>query len=378
MKILIFSWRDIKNPKAGGAEVYTHEIAKRWVKLGNDVVLVSAGFPGSKSQEQVEGVKIFRPVFFDNYSPFDYLAYLIKTRNFYKKNYEGKVDIVIDQVHGLPLFCKFYVKEKVIALPCEIARKIWFYEIHFPFSLFGYFLEFLYLKYYRHNHFITISPSTARDLTSSGIKNVSVVPPGISFKPVKLIPQKSEFALIVCFGRLNRMKRIEHTIKAFKLVSRKFPEARLVIAGRGSEGYFNELKHLANKLRIQKKVAFTGFISEKEKITLLKKAWFIVSTSLHEGWGINIIEAAACGTPAITYKVPGLVDSIQDSKTGILCKKNTPENLADSISSVLTNPKLRLRLSSGALTYSRQFTWDKAASQSLKILKVVLKLGRNG
>ena len=378
MKILIFSWRDIKNPKSGGAEVYTHEIAKRWVKLGNEVSLVSAGFPGSKPQEQIDGVKIFRPVFFDRYSPLDYLVYLAKTRNFYKKYYEGRVDIVIDQVHGLPLFCKFYVKEKVIALPCEVAKKIWFYEIPFPFSLFGYILEFVYLKYYRENHFLTISPSTARDLTSCGIKNVSYALPGISFKPVKLIPQKSQFALIVCLGRLNKMKRIDHTIRAFKDVSVNFPDARLVVVGRSSDEYTNNLKSLTKKLRIGNKVEFVGFISEIEKINLLKKAWLIVSTSLHEGWGINIIEAAACGTPAVAYKVPGLIDSVKDNETGILCPKNTPEELAYKLSLLISDHRLRLRLSSGALVYSRQFTWDKTATQSLKILKVVLELGQNG
>jgi|GEM_PF-4102942 len=43
MNILIYNWRDIKNPAAGGAEVFTHENAKRWVEKGNEVTLINNG-----------------------------------------------------------------------------------------------------------------------------------------------------------------------------------------------------------------------------------------------------------------------------------------------------------------------------------------------
>ena len=60
MKILILNWRDIKNPKSGGAEILTHEIAKRWVNWGHSVIQFSSEFKGSAKQEIIDGVKIIR------------------------------------------------------------------------------------------------------------------------------------------------------------------------------------------------------------------------------------------------------------------------------------------------------------------------------
>jgi len=60
MKILIYNWRDIKNPDAGGAEVFTHEIARRWVERGNEVTLFTSKFAGCRKEEVVDRVSIIR------------------------------------------------------------------------------------------------------------------------------------------------------------------------------------------------------------------------------------------------------------------------------------------------------------------------------
>ena len=60
MNILILNWRDIKNPKGGGAEILTHEIAKRWVKKGHDITWFTAEFEGSRLEELIDGVKVIR------------------------------------------------------------------------------------------------------------------------------------------------------------------------------------------------------------------------------------------------------------------------------------------------------------------------------
>jgi len=372
MKILIFSWRDIKNPKSGGAEVLTHEMAKRWVKRGHQVSLVSARFPGSKASETTDGIKIFRPAKFFQYSPFSYLLYLIRTAKFYQKNLTGKYDIIVDQVHGLPFFTPFYVKEKVILFPLEVAKEIWRYEIPFPFWPFGWLLEFAYIKLFRNRPFLTISPSTAKDLKNLGVKNVSIVTPGISLQPQPSIPRKSQSPLIVSLSRLTPMKRIEATIRAFKIISNDFPRAKLLLIGQGRKSYLQKLKAEIKKSKLTRKVIFTSFVREKKKQEFLSQAWVLVSTSLHEGWGLNVIEAATCGTPAVVYRVPGLVDAVQDRKTGVICKVNTPEELAKEVARILTNASLRKKFSQNALEYSRQFDWEKSAKEGLAVLKKIV------
>lgn len=372
MRILIFSWRDIKNPKFGGAEILTHELAKRWVKKGHKVSLVATKFPKGKSQEEVDGVRIYRPAEFYQYSPLSYLPYLFKTARFYKKNLQGRYDIIIDQIHGLPLLTPFYTKEKVVLFPLEVAKDIWRYEVPFPFWPFGCLLEFIWLRFFKNYPFLTISDSTSRDLKRWGIKNVKIITPGINFKPLDKLPQKSSQPTIISLSRVTPMKRIEQTLEAFKRVTKKFPQAKLYIVGRGKVNYFNKLKRQTRQLNLEKKVIFTGFVSERKKQDLLSKAWLLVSTSLREGWGLNVIEAAACGTPTVVYKVPGLVDSVQDKKTGLICQTNSPEELAQNLVKLLTDKKLRNTLSENALNYSRGFSWEKAAKEGLKILQKIV------
>lgn len=372
MKILIFSWRDIKFPGWGGAEVLTMKLAKSWTIKGHKVDILSAKFPGAKDKEIIDGIKIFRPGNFSGHSPLEYLIYLYKTVRFYRRELAGKYDLVIDQVHGVPFFTPLFVKEKVIFFPLEVAKNIWFYEVRFPFSLIGYFLEFVYIKIFRNFPFLTISSSTAQDLSRYGVKKVYTLTPGRNLPPLKNLSRKSKSPLIVSLGRITEMKRLGDTIHAFRLLHKELPNINLTIMGRGKEEYQRSLQGICHEMAIDDRVKFTGYICEKEKRELLSRAWILVSTSLREGWGLTVIEAAACGTPTVAYKVAGLVDSIEDNQTGLLCQKNNPQELVKNIRKLLINRSLRRKISQNALDYSRHFSWEKTADEGLKIFKQVL------
>lgn len=372
MKVLIFSWRDIKHPAKGGAEILTLELAKRWVKKGHQVSLVSASFPGAKREEIISKVKIFRPAEFYVQSPLKYLNYLYQTAKFYRQNLANKYDLIIDQAHGLPLFTPLYAHPKIILFPLEIAKEIWFHEVRFPFSLAGYLLEQAYIKIFRNIPFLTISPSTAKELKEVGVKNVFTINPGLNIKPLSEFPRKNKYPHLVSLGRITEMKRVGEIIQAFRLLHKEFPLIKLTIIGRGQPRYMEELKSLCRKMAIEDRVLFAGYVSEKEKRKFLNEAWLLVSTSVKEGWGLIVIEAAAYGTPTVAYKVPGLVDSVKNQETGILCSKNTHVELARNIRRILKNPLLRKQLSRNALAHSRQFNWNQAANEALVVFKKVI------
>lgn len=374
MKILIFSWRDIKHPQSGGAEILTLELAKRWLQKGHQVALVSAKFPGAKNRQTINKIKIFRPAPLYSQSPLKYFKYLYQTAKFYRQNLAGKYDLIIDQVHGLPFFTPFFAKEKVVLFPLEVAGRIWFSEVSFPFSLVGYLSELTYIKIFRNIPFLTISPSTAKDLTNLGVKNVSVIVPGINWPPLSQLPSKSDIPLVISLGRITKMKRIEDTLIAFRLLHKEFPLIKFVVVGRGDKNYLKKLKVLCRETAIDDRVSLTGFVSEKTKKKLLSSAWLLVSTSLKEGWGLIVTEAASCGTPTVAYQVAGLVDSIKHEETGILCQKNNPVALARNIRRLLYDHSLRIKLAQNALNYSRQFSWDKAANEALSLLDKLAKV----
>ena len=133
LRILILNWRDIKNPLAGGAEILTHEMAKEWVKWGHSVTQISAKFPRAKDKEIIDGITIIR---LGAWWSIHFLAFL-----YYFRNLRGKIDIIIDEVHGLPFFAALYESSKTILFVCEVADKLFFQVFPTPLAQIGRVLE---------------------------------------------------------------------------------------------------------------------------------------------------------------------------------------------------------------------------------------------
>ncbi|MEK6983479.1 MAG: glycosyltransferase family 4 protein [Nanoarchaeota archaeon] len=360
MKILVMNWRDIKNPAHGGAEIVTHEHMKRWVKAGHECYLIASAFPSCKKIEEIEGYTIYRG---GNRFTVYWNAYKI-----YKKYFKGKVDFVIDEINTIPFFTPFYVKEKKMTLIHQLCREIWFYETIFPFSLIGYLAEPLYLRLYKKYSSMVVSESTKNDLIIYGFKNISIIPEGINFKPLEKVPKKEKNTLIYV-GRLKKSKRVHHIIEALKSVKEKIPSVKLWIVGNGDLPYKKYLEKLIKKNNLENNVKFLGYLGFIERNKLMGKAEAIIVTSVKEGWGLIVPEANAFGTPAIVYDVDGLMDAVRHNETGLIAKKNNPESLAEVIVDFLKNPKLKSKLSKNALEYSREFSWDKSAEESLMVIE---------
>lgn len=362
MKILILSWRDIKGPFAGGAEVFTFENAKRWVSAGHEVTWFTSGFGDNPKEEVVEGIKIVRR---GSEKSVHYQAFL-----HYRKFFKGKFDLVIDEINTIPFFTPLYIKERKIVLIFQLAREIWFHEASFPLSLIGFFAEYLYLKIYRNTPVITISESTKQDLLNLGFSNkISILPVGISFKPLEQVSEKEDNPTLVFVGRLRSSKRVHHIIRALGIVKIKIPNIQLRIIGRDSRPrYLSKLKYLIRKYNLQENIIFHGYVDEPTKRDLMQKAYAIMLTSIREGWGLVVTEANALSTPAIGYNIAGLRDSIEDGLTGLLTKKNDPFVLAKTILNFLNTPELIKKLSINALEHSRKFLWEESTKRSLSII----------
>ena len=86
-----------------------------------------------------------------------------------------------------------------------------------------------------------------------------------------------------------------------------------------------------------------------------------VATSVREGWGLNVSEAAACGTPSIGYDVPGLVDSIPAS--GGLLVEPTPAALAHGLTQVMDDAALAERFGAAGASSISALTWTAAVQR---------------
>ena len=140
--------------------------------------------------------------------------------------------------------------------------------------------------------------------------------------------------------------------------------------------YESRIMNYAKRLGIKDKTVFWGGrdkVSDKKKFELLARAHVMVNPSIREGWGLVNIEANAVGTPVVAYKSPGLVDSVQDGKTGIICKENSPESLAKEISDLLSDKTKLERMKAGARKWAESFSWNKSKKLSLDLINSVVK-----
>ncbi len=373
MNILILNWRDIKNPSSGGAEILTQEIAKRFVKWGHQVTQFSSCFPNCLAEEKVDGVTIIRRGYPDArflFSSVHFLAFK------YYKNNVGKFDVVVDEIHGLPFFTPWYIKEKKVVLICEVAGGLWVKMFGPFFGLFGRLTERIYLRFiYRNIPYLTISNSTKEELIREGVesKNITVLSMGLTIpKKIKKVEKEKDPTLIVV-GRLSKSKGIEDAVETLRQVSKTHTETKLWIVGDGDKKYIDYLKKMAKKLDVSDRITFWGFVSEEKKFELMGRAHLLLHASVKEGWGLVVIEAASQSTPSVVYDVAGLRDSVKDGKTGIVLKENNAKEMAKQSMLLLNNKKRYEDFQKNALVWAKSLTWDKAAKQSLKLIEMVGK-----
>jgi len=366
---MVLQWRDIRNPASGGGERVLHFISKELVTSGYDVVNISPMFPGCKRIEVLDGIKIIR--LGQKYSVY------ILAAIYYLLHLRRRVDFVIDVVTGVPWFTPLYVNKPKLAVVYHLGRKITFFS-EFPATegLMGYFLaaigwlaEKTLPILYRTVPFVTLSQDTKNDLISIGLngKWTNIVQEGIDLSSLRPGESKSPFPHVIYIGRLTRSKGVDFLLQSMKLVADAIPSARLSIVGRG---YLKkELKETAQRLGIENNIMFHGYLPEDEKIELLRKAHVLVMPSFREGWATPVIEANACGTPAVGFNTIGVRSTIRENVTGFLVAYGDTRTLADRVIALLIDKQLWNRMRLAAITWARNFDRKDMISKFTAIIE---------
>ena len=316
MRILILNWKDLAHPAAGGAEVFTANVARALVDRGHEVTLFAAAVAGAPEQEVADGVRIVRRG--------SRLGVYRAARKFWADQPVGAYDLVVDEINTRPFLTPRWVEDTpIVALIHQLAREIWFHEMPFPVSVLGrYVLEPWWLRVYREVPALTVSQSSAESLrTHHHWTDVSVVPEGWTPHEVPDVPKEPR-PTMVFLGRLVAMKRPCDAIEAFRRLSAALPSAQLWVIGDGP--LLEPLRQAAPP-----RVEFLGRLARGDLLDRLARAHVHLATAVREGWGLNVSEAAACGTPSIGYAVPGLVDSIRASGGALV--KPEPEALTEAL-----------------------------------------------
>lgn len=141
---------------------------------------------------------------------------------------------------------------------------------------------------------------------------------------------------VVCLylGRLNHDKGVLDLARAFAQVASTNPNAELWVVGPDEANWFEQMQALlGDAMRQVKRV---GFTPEPERF--MQAADLFCLPSYREGFGSSVIEAAACGVPALASRIYGLTDAVAEGKTGWMFEAGNVADLTDKLSSLMSNP----------------------------------------
>ena len=359
MRFLMLNWRDHENPLAGGAERVTLEYWNALAERGHEAVWWSFHFPGAAREGRIKNVQIVRGGGTG--------TSILAARRWVRK--QPKFDLIVDQHHGIPWLAPWWGGTNCVAFIHEVLGPIWNSFYPWPISRIGQIQERWFLRRYRRTPFWTACPGTRDDLKEIGVHDISLIPYGVWTEALESLPSKpltTPLRLIVV-SRLAPNKRIHHAIQAVAALLKLGVPANLTIVGSGETE--PELRRWIDQLGLHHHVAFSGQINENEKDQLLKEAHFLLHTSQREGWGLNVIEANAMGTPGAVYPVRGLVDSTLKNETGLVSEQETPESLADEIERLLKNPERYEKFRVQAWRRAQSFHWNNILPQAVEWLE---------
>lgn len=376
MTILSLSWRDIRSPKSGGAEVHTHEMLSKINHDKYQVVHIAPKYNDLPEQEVIDGV---------NYLRMGNVLSVIPSAFFYYKKNKKKIDFVIDQCNTHRFFTPLWVKKsKRIFYIHQLTREIWDINLSFPFSKIGKILETPLLKMNKNDFTITVSNSTKKDLLDIGFQEpkIGIIPNIMKFEPwdKKDFLNKYEKDTFVYVGRYVPYKGIDAAIEAFGELKKRKSNIRLLLLGKRNEAYIKDyLIPICEKYELtysygvnEADVDFCGFVSEEDKLEILSRSKALIFPSNREGWGIPVSEAAYVGTPSIVYNVPGLRDAVDYGNAGFLCDSNTVQGLVQKMNTVVAQQEEYETIRDQAYQFSKNYLNKDIGNELDKFIEHIL------
>jgi glycosyltransferase involved in cell wall biosynthesis len=226
---------------------------------------------------------------------------------------------------------------------------------------------------------LTISESSKNDIIKEyklREKDVVVTYPGIksamSIEPhvYGMNQLKTKYGLsenyILFVGTLQPRKNIVRLIEAFSRIRNK--DLELVIIGK--KGWlYEEILQAPEKYAVKKEVKFLEGINDEELALFYRNALFYVLPSLYEGFGLPVLEAMKHGCPVITSNVSSLPEAGGDA--ALYVDPEDVDDIAAKMNKLLTDKALRHEMIEKGKKQVLQFSWEKAAKETLKVLEEV-------
>ena len=359
-RVDVVAWRDLDDPEAGGSELHAHEVLSRWAAAGVDVRLWTSRVDGAARDVERAGYRSHRRA--GRYAVFAATACDALTRKL------GNGDGIVEIWNGMPFFSPLWAPRiPRITFLHHVHGEMWRMVLPERLARVGATIEQVVAPpLYRRGRVVTLSESSKREIVERlrlRADRVSVVPPGIDPRFSPRGPKAAD-PLVVTVGRLVPVKRFDWFIDAMAKLRADHPSLQAIVVGEGYERPALEARVRATGA--EDWLTLPGRLSDADLLDLYRRAWLLVSTSSHEGWGMTITEAGACRTPVVATRIAGHEDAVDDGRSGTLV--DTMEDLVTAAGAILSDDELRQKMSDRALEVARRYSWEQTALATFRAL----------
>jgi len=372
-------------PVIAGAEVFAQRVAEHMAKKGNKVdVITLREKPGLKKHETINGVEVYRVKPLKIHRLKLLSAIIALTRKTLeldrKENYDiihshlvfsaGQAGTIVKKLRNTPNLLTTQGGDLVDYSSEDIAK-------------FSSLLRPLISWSLRNADIVHAVSKYCKEFAEQlGAKRVVIIPNGVDvdkFKPLDKVKLREKYGfsedekIIISTSRLTPKNGMHILIKAIaRLPYETKQKLKVLILGEGHQRW--ELENLINKLSLDNTVCLLGYVPHEKLPEYLNLADIFCRPSLDEGFGISFIEAMACKLPVIGTPVGGILDIIEDRKTGLFVKPNDDKDLAEKLSVLISDTSLREELAKrGYETVHKKFTWDIVLKEMEKLYKEVVR-----
>ena len=357
-RVHMLAWRDLDDVEAGGSEVHAAEVARHWAEAGLEVSMRTSYAQGHPPKVRRDGYEVLRKA--GRYLVFPRAAMAEATHR------QGRRDALVEIWNGMPFFSPLWARGPRLVFLHHVHAEMWKMVLPPNLARVGNLLESrIAPPIYGRSRMVTLSPSSKAEMLDIGFRDerVEVVPPGLDrrYTPGG---ERSAAPMVLGVGRLMPVKRFDRLIRAVAQARASVPDLTLTLVGTGAER--EALDALGQELGADDFVTFAGRLDDEDLVALYRSAWVVASTSVREGWGMTLTEAAACGTPVVATRIAGHVDAVDEGVSGLLADDDA--EVARLLARVCTDASLRDRLQTGALEHAARFSWAATSTRLMTIL----------
>jgi glycosyltransferase involved in cell wall biosynthesis len=227
--------------------------------------------------------------------------------------------------------------------------------------------------HFKYSHcFIVHCRKEKEKLVALGIKKKSyIIPHGdYSFFTKYCKEGIKERDIVLFFGHITPYKGLEYLLKATPLITKKLPNVRIIIAGKG------DLKRYADLITTPNVKVYNRFIPNQKVAELFQMAKVIVLPYVEATQSGIIPIAYAFKKPVVTTNVGCIPEIIDNGKTGLLVPPKNVDALAKAIIKLLKDDELRKEIGANAyLKIKEELSWDKISEKTVEVYKKVIANG---